>query len=192
MIPNYKRPVFREHIYNRFEEPLTDEDLDMIEYVEGLEEEIKELELTVGIREKRGLISRFDREYDEEDKKKNPDRSYAGVLPDAEEVYKRYYELKDKCEKLDSDLYSANQVIHDLVDAVEDNERLKKLCDEYEKEHVTTFEIWKKYNHVVDDIRTFLVDRINGYGNVDDLSDEERGFYYGYKRVLYEMERLCD
>ena len=135
MTPNYKRPPYREYIYNRFEEPLTDEDLDMIVYVEGLE-------------------------------KKN--------------------------EELDSDLYSANQVIHDLADAVEDNERLKKLCDEYEKEHVTTFEIWKKYNHVVDDIRAFLVDRITGYGNVDDLSDEERGFYYGYKRVLYEMERLCD
>ncbi len=41
MIPNYKRPTFREYLYNRLEEPLTDEDLDMIEYIEGLEKEKK-------------------------------------------------------------------------------------------------------------------------------------------------------
>lgn len=57
-------------------------------------EENKELELIIGLRQKRNLISKFDKEYDEEDKKKNPNRDYAGIMPDAEEVYKRYYSMK--------------------------------------------------------------------------------------------------
>ena len=36
----------------------------------------------------------FNKEYDEEDKKKNPNRDYAGIMPDAEEIYKRYYAMK--------------------------------------------------------------------------------------------------
>lgn len=56
--------------------------------------ENKELELIIGLRQERNLISKFDKEYDEEDKKKNPNRDYAGIMPDAEEVYKRYYSMK--------------------------------------------------------------------------------------------------
>ena len=41
MLPNYKRPTFRKYLYDRLEEPLDDQDLDMIEYVEGLEEDIR-------------------------------------------------------------------------------------------------------------------------------------------------------
>ena len=59
-------------------------------------EEVKELELIIGLRQKRNLISKFDKEYDEEDKKKNPNRDYAGIMPDAEEVYKRYYYIKNQ------------------------------------------------------------------------------------------------
>ena len=62
--------------------------------IEELLEENKELELIIGLRQKRNLISKFDKEYDEEDKKKNPNREYAGIMPDAEEVYKRYYSMK--------------------------------------------------------------------------------------------------
>lgn len=65
------------------------------DFIIELQEENMELEHIVGLRQKRGLISKFDKEYDEEDKKKNPNRDYAGIIPDAEEVYKRYYELKD-------------------------------------------------------------------------------------------------
>lgn len=65
-----------------------------------LKEQVKDLERIVGIRQKRGLISKFDREYDEEDKKKNPDRNYASITPDVEEIYVRYYELKDQNECL--------------------------------------------------------------------------------------------
>lgn len=64
-----------------------------------LKEEIKELEFIIGLRQKRNLIKKFDKEYDVEDKKKNPNRDYAGITPDAEEVYKRYYQLKDRIEK---------------------------------------------------------------------------------------------
>lgn len=60
-----------------------------------LKEEIKVLELTIGLRQTRNLIHKFDKEYDEEDKRKNPNRDYAGIMPDAEEVYKRYYKQQE-------------------------------------------------------------------------------------------------
>ena len=60
-----------------------------------LKEEIKVLELIIGSRQKRNLIHKFDKEYDEEDKRKNPNRDYAGIIPDAEEVYKRYYKQQE-------------------------------------------------------------------------------------------------
>ena len=61
-----------------------------------LKNQIEELEFIVGLRQKRNLIHKFDKEYDEEDKKKNPNRDYAGITPDAEEVYKRYYTMKNQ------------------------------------------------------------------------------------------------
>ena len=70
------------------------------DFIIELQEENMELEHIVGLRQKRGLISKFDKEFDEEDKKKNPNRDYAGIIPDAEEVYKRYYELKDNWQEL--------------------------------------------------------------------------------------------
>ena len=62
--------------------------------LQELKKQIEEVEFIVGLRQKRNLISKFDKEYDEEDKKKNPNRDYAGIMPDAEEVYKRYYSMK--------------------------------------------------------------------------------------------------
>lgn len=61
---------------------------------QDLKKQVEELEFIVGLRQKRTLIRRFEKEYDEEDKKKNPNRDYAGIIPDAEEVYKRYYAMK--------------------------------------------------------------------------------------------------
>ena len=63
---------------------------------EQLEEAEKEYDRTFGLWHNRKLIKKFDDEYNEEYKKNNPERDYAYVLPDAEEVYKRYYELKEK------------------------------------------------------------------------------------------------
>lgn len=61
-----------------------------------LKKQLEEVEFIVGLRQKRNLISKFDKEYDEEDKKKNPNRNYAGIMPDAEEIYKRYYAMKNQ------------------------------------------------------------------------------------------------
>lgn len=66
----------------------------LIEENQELKKQLEELEFIVGLRQKRNLIHKFDKEYDEEDKKKNPNRDYAGIIPDAEEVYKRYYAMK--------------------------------------------------------------------------------------------------
>ena len=59
-----------------------------------LKKQLEELELIVTLSKKRNLISKFNKEYDEEDKKKNPDRDYAEIMPDSEEIYKRYYAMK--------------------------------------------------------------------------------------------------
>ena len=90
-IPVYLTPAFEKEFNNKMTElaRLQEENL-------NLKEEIKELDFLVGLRQKRGLISRFDREFNEEDKIKNPNRSYVGIMPDAEEVYKRYYDMKEQ------------------------------------------------------------------------------------------------
>lgn len=72
---------------------------ELLDEIENWKEEVEELKLIVGLRQKRNLISKFDKEYDAEDKKKNPDRDYAGIMPDAEEVYKRYYKQKEIIDK---------------------------------------------------------------------------------------------
>ena len=51
---------------------------------------------------------------------------------------------KDKMKELEDNLYSANQVVNELLDVKEENERLKELCDKYEEEHNTTFQEWLK------------------------------------------------
>lgn len=92
-----------------------------IEYIKQLEqenqrlkEEINELELTIGLRQTRNLIHKFDKEYDEEDKRKNPNRDYAGIMPDAEEVYKRYYKQQE--------------IINKAIDYIEENGDLLYLA----------------------------------------------------------------
>ena len=75
------------------------EDKDMLglkEESEELKKQLEEVEFIVGLRKKRNLIHKFDKEYDDEDKKKNPNRDYAGIVPDAEEVYRRYYSMKNQ------------------------------------------------------------------------------------------------
>lgn len=43
MIPNYKRPQINEYIFDILERPMTDEDLEMINYLQEIEKENKEL-----------------------------------------------------------------------------------------------------------------------------------------------------
>ena len=59
-----------------------------------LAETVYELECNLGLWHSRELVKKFDKEYDTEDLILHPDRTYAGVMPDAEEVYKRYYKQK--------------------------------------------------------------------------------------------------
>ena len=73
-----------------------DNTMGIIEENEDLKKQLEELEFIVGLRQKRNLISKFDKEYDEEDLKKNPNRDYVVITPDAEEVYRRYYAMKNQ------------------------------------------------------------------------------------------------
>ena len=69
---------------------------DLLKENQELKKQLEELEFIVGLRQKRNLISKFDKEYDEEDLKKNPNRDYVVIMPDAEEVYRRYYAMKNQ------------------------------------------------------------------------------------------------
>ena len=100
------------------------------------------MEFIVGLRQKRNLISKFDKEYDEEDKKKNPNRDYAGIMPDAEEVYKRYYSMKKQQKKF---VEYMNKTIEELeFDDVDDEEMKGYLI-----QRIDTFkEILSKYQEI--------------------------------------------
>ena len=106
-------------------------------------EENKELELIIGLRQKRNLISKFDKEYDEEDKKKNPNRDYAGIMPDAEEVYKRYYSMKKQQKEF---VEYMNKTIEELeCDDVDDEEMKGYLI-----QRIDTFkEILSKFKEII-------------------------------------------
>lgn len=65
-----------------------------------LAETVYELECSLGLLHSRELIRKFDKEYDVEDYILHPDRTYAGVMPDAEEVYRRYYKQKKILQKI--------------------------------------------------------------------------------------------
>lgn len=71
----------------------------------------EEFDRMFAIYHSRKLIKKFDDEYDEEDKMKNPNRDYACVCPDAEEVYKRYYELKEQLKQKEDIINKAKEYI---------------------------------------------------------------------------------
>lgn len=71
------------------------------------------------LKQKRNLINKFNKEYDEEDKKKNPDRNYAEIMPDAEEVYRRYYAMKTQQKKFIEYISSYIELLNDKPDLVE-------------------------------------------------------------------------
>ena len=71
----------------------------------------EEFDSMFAIYHSRKLIKKFNDEYDEEDKMKNPNRDYACVCPDAEEVYKRYYELKEQLKQKEDIINKAKEYI---------------------------------------------------------------------------------
>lgn len=96
-----------------------------------LKKRLEEVELIVGLRQKRNLICKFDKEYDKEDKKNNPNRDYAGVVPDAEEVYKRYYNMKNQQEEFIKYLeVEKDRLTRELSNIYEDGVGKTKLVNE--------------------------------------------------------------
>ena len=87
-------------------------------YIENkeLKEEVKEYEYIFNTMHQRELINKFDKEYSKEavKKAKQEGRQIAGAYPDAEEVYKRYYDQKDRIDK-------ANKEIKELYELYKDD-----------------------------------------------------------------------
>ena len=117
----------------------------LLEENKDLKKQLKEVEFIVGLRQKRNLINKFDKEYDEEDKKKNPNRDYAGIMPDAEEVYKRYYSMKKQQKEF---VEYMNKTIEELECDDEDDEEMKG----YLIQRIDTFkEILSKFKKIIGD-----------------------------------------
>ena len=108
-----------------------------------LKKQLEEVEFIVGLRQKRNLISKFDKEYDEEDKKKNPNRDYAGIMPDAEEIYRRYYTMKNQQKE--------------FIEYLQNNIESLEFCDNefilsnHKKEIKAYKEILSKYKEIIGD-----------------------------------------
>ena len=90
----------------------------LMEENQELKKQLEELESIVGLRQKRNLINKFNKEY-EEDKKKNPNKSHAEIIPDAEEVYRRYYAMKTQQKKFMEYINSYIELLNDKPDLVE-------------------------------------------------------------------------
>ena len=101
----------------------------LLEENQELKKQLEEVEFIVGLRQKRNLISKFDKEYDEEDKKKNPNRDYAGIMPDAEEIYKRYYTMKNQQKEFTNYLKSMLNNDNDYFSVA----RVKDVLEKYKE-----------------------------------------------------------
>lgn len=113
----------------------------LLEENKELKKQLEEVEFIVGLRQKRNLIHKFDKEYDEEDKKKNPNRDYAGIMPDAEEVYKRYYSMRNQ----------QKEFINYLEDEIHSCEAVSYLLFNSNKEMKVYKEILQKYKDIIGD-----------------------------------------
>ena len=96
-----------------------------------LKKQLEELEFIVGLRQKRNLISKFNKEYDEEDKKKNPNRNYTEIVPDVEEVYRRYYAMKTQQKEFIEYISSYIELLNDKPDLIELSQKdvLEEILD---------------------------------------------------------------
>lgn len=138
--------TIQEMIEQDIECPSNCEKLDkLLKENQELKKQLEEIEFIVGLRQKRNLISKFDKEYDEEDKKKNPNRDYAGIMPDAEEVYRRYYTMKTQQKEfinyLEEEIKTLEKDILETIDNV----------DKYMKEVKSLIieEILQKYKSII-------------------------------------------
>lgn len=113
---------------------------------------INDLELIVGTKRKRSLISKFNKEYDEEDKKKNPNRTYTRIEPDAEEIYKRYYDLKKQVEDISEELELVRCDLHNRTSERDGYERELNECLSQQKEFIKYLENEIKLQEEINDI----------------------------------------
>ena len=97
-----------------------------------LKKQLEELESIVGLRQKRNLINKFNKD-DEEDKKKNPNRSHAEIIPDAEEVYRRYYAMKTQQKEFIEYISSYIKLLNDKPDLIELSQKdvLEEILEKY-------------------------------------------------------------
>lgn len=84
---------------------------EMINWKQENQQLKEEFDRMFAIYHSRKLIKKFNDEYDEEDKMKNLNRDYACVCPDAEEVYKRYYKLKEQLQQKEDIINKAKEYI---------------------------------------------------------------------------------
>lgn len=142
MIPNYKRPTFKEYLLEVLDRPLDDQDLDMIEYCEQLEKENAELkedkleyQRILDIWDKRT----YRKKYLEERRVEVPTLLY----PDADEIYERYFKLREenkelkervkvfdkavKCDKCDCNICDAEKLLLDSIPKSVIREKMKKV-----------------------------------------------------------------
>lgn len=107
----------------------------LMEENQELKKQLEELEFIVGLRQKRNLINKFNKEYDEEDKKKNPNKNHAEIIPDAEEVYRRYYTMKTQQKKFIEYINSYIELLNDKPDLVELSQKdvLEEILSKYKE-----------------------------------------------------------
>lgn len=89
----------------------------LLQKIEDLQEQVNELEILVGLRMKRSLITKFDLMYSHErvqEYRKQGNYEICGVYPDAEEVYRRYFVYKNGVESI---LNTIEQMKIDNVDS---------------------------------------------------------------------------
>ena len=93
-------------------------------------------------------------------------------------------------------------ILSENADLQQENKKLKELCDKYEKEHKTTYEIWKKdiylYNSVVDrnerlnniinELERYTLSNYKYYTGVNDVSLARKQVYKDMLGILKELK----
>ena len=103
-----------------------------------------------------------------------------------EELEKENKKLKEQIEYLKKDKY-LNQIIYERDIYKSINKELEELCNKYEEEHKTTFEIWKRDIKIIDELEKYLKEQVfNKAGNSVDLAIEN----HSYCKVLDKLNEL--
>lgn len=134
---------------------------EMINWKQENQQLKEEFDRMFAIYHSRKLIKKFNDEYDEEDKMKNPNRDYACVCPDAEEVYKRYYKLKEQlqqkdnenkelCKKIKTNEKSRRKMQKSLMEKLQQKEDIINKAKEFAKEHIFQFDGDKDFDALLE------------------------------------------